>query len=255
MNNIKVSIITVCYNSVRTIRSTILSVINQNYNNIEYIIIDGNSHDGTQEILQEYKDNISIIKSEPDYGIYDAMNKGLKLCSGEVIGFLNSDDLYFDNYIIDQVVHTMINKKLDYLYGNMFYFKDDLTNKCVRSYTAKHFSYRMLMFGFMPPHPTLFISSFTLKKVGYYNTIYKTAADFEYFIRLFLSKELKYSHFDKYLVRFRVGGISTKNILSNISTTFQIYYALKNNKMYFSLPLLILRFPFKYFEKILCLKL
>ena len=110
MNNIKVSIITVCYNSVRTIRSTILSVINQNYKNIEYIIIDGNSHDGTQEIIQEYKDNISIIKSEPDYGIYDAMNKGLKLCSGEVIGFLNSDDLYFDNYIIDQVVHTMTKK-------------------------------------------------------------------------------------------------------------------------------------------------
>ena len=155
--NTKISIITVCYNSAKTIEDTILSVINQTYNNIEYIIVDGLSTDNTLEIVNKYQDKIAKVVSEKDAGLYDAINKGIGLATGEIIANINSDDFYIDNNVIADVVAKMEDEKSDTLYADLYYVDEIDTNKVTRNWVSGAYKKGMFYKGWMPPHPTFFV--------------------------------------------------------------------------------------------------
>lgn len=149
---LKVSVITACFNSEKTIEDTILSVLHQTYKNIEYIIIDGASTDGTLEIIQKYKDRIACVMSEKDEGIYNAMNKGIKRSSGDIIALLNSDDFYKDEFVVEKVVHEFENKNCDSVYADLVFVKPDRLEKVVRYYESGEFSPKTLLYGVVPAH-------------------------------------------------------------------------------------------------------
>ena len=188
----KISIITVVYNNKDTIANAIDSVLSQTFKNIEYIIVDGKSTDGTLEIINQYGSNINKIVSEKDDGIYDAMNKGLKLATGDVIGILNSDDIYANNNILNEVIiHFSNDLDLDILYGDLVYVKNDNINKIVRTWTSKAYSSNFFENGGVPPHPSLFVSSRVYQKAGYFNLKYRLAADYEFMLRIFKTFSFK----------------------------------------------------------------
>lgn len=190
----KVSIITVVYNRADVIRDTIESVLSQTYKNIEYIIIDGASTDGTMDVVNEYKDKISKIISEPDRGLYDAINKGIKEATGDVIGLIHSDDFYLDNLVIQRVVDTFKKENKHMLFADLLYIKGDNKDKVLRYYSAKNFTVKKLKYGFVPPHPTLFVKKEVYEKYGLYKIDYKIAADYEMFVRLLLVNKLSFSY-------------------------------------------------------------
>ena len=169
----KVSIITVVFNRVDVVRDTIESVLNQTYKNIEYIIIDGASTDGTMDVVSEYKDKISKIVSEPDNGLYDAINKGIEQATGDVVGLIHSDDFYTDNLVIQRVVDAFNKEKSDTVFADLLYIKDDNHEKVLRYYSAKKFTPKKLTYGLMPPHPTFFVKKEIFSKYGLYKTDYK----------------------------------------------------------------------------------
>ena len=187
MKLIKVSIITVVYNNQSTIDYAIQSVLNQDYPNIEYIVVDGNSTDATVEKIQNYKENITHFISEPDKGIYDAMNKGLNLASGDIIGILNSDDFYADNNIISSIVNEFQEKQVDLVFGDIVFVKPENLDKITRYYSSDNFHPRKFAWGWMPAHPSCFLKQEIYEKYGYFKTDYKIAADYEIMTR-FMSK-------------------------------------------------------------------
>jgi glycosyltransferase involved in cell wall biosynthesis len=214
--NKKISIITVVYNNCGTIANAIESVLSQNYSNIEYIIIDGNSNDGTLEIINQYASKISKIVSEKDNGIYDAMNKGLKLVTGDVIGILNSDDLYPNNSILSEIMtHFNHDFNLDILYGDLVYVNHKNINNIVRTWISKPYYFNFFENGEVPPHPSLFLSARVYKEVGYFNLKYHLAADYEFMLRIFKSIKFKVIYLPLVLVKMRLGG-ATNNSLKNI---------------------------------------
>jgi len=217
----KISIITVSYSSASTIRDTFESVLNQTYSDIDYVVIDGNSSDETILIIKEYEQKFNGRMhwiSEPDNGLYDAMNKGIKMSSGEIIGILNSDDYYASNNVLTQVVDTISSKNTDSCYGNLLYVKKNKPYRYWRSGPHKSFKY-----GWMPPHPSLFIKKNIYEKFGYYRLDCGTAADYELMLRFLEKEKVKTQWIDELLVIMRVGGISNRSISSRIE-------ALKNDK-------------------------
>lgn len=203
----KITIITVVYNNVTTIANAIESVLSQTYANIEYIIIDGMSTDGTLEIINEYAPKISILISEKDNGIYDAMNKGLKLATGDVIGILNSDDLYANNSILNDVMYQFnLDQNLDILYGDLVYVKHDNTNNIVRTWISKPYYPKFFENGSVPPHPSLFLSTKVYQDAGYFNLKYRLAADYEFMLRIFKNFNFKIKYLPLVLVHMRLGG-------------------------------------------------
>jgi glycosyltransferase involved in cell wall biosynthesis len=247
----KISIVTVCYNSESFIRSAIDSVLSQSHLDIEYIVIDGGSTDETINIVRSYGEKISTYVSEPDMGIYDAMNKGLALATGEVIGMLNSDDFYPNQNVITQVVKTFdANPNTHMVLGNVDFVKPDNLNRVVRIYSSFNFSSWKMRFGFMPAHPSAFIKRSAYEKVGNYKLGYKIGADFEWFIRAFMVKKLSYVKINKALVRMRQGGISTSGLKSNWITSNDMTRALCENAIYSNMLFVLIRLPIKYIQKI-----
>lgn len=227
----KISIITVVYNNKLTIREAILSVIEQTYEDIEYIIIDGGSTDGTKEILEEYRSNFTVFISEPDNGIYDAMNKGIELAKGDVIGILNSDDLYEDeNVIKDVMAHFKSDPSLFILYGNLVYVKNNDVNKTVRNWISKPYYDQFFENGDVPPHPALFVRSTVYKVVGHFNLNYKLAADYEFMLRVFKKNIFKSKYINRLIVRMRLGGATNKNLKNIFNGNNEIIKAWENNK-------------------------
>lgn len=210
----KVSIITVCYNSVETIKDTIESVINQNYPNIEYIVIDGKSDDGTNEIIQKYKDEISCYLSEKDRGIYDAMNKGIQCATGDLIGILNSDDIYSNNGVITKIVDHIGNN--DGIYADLVYVDQHDLNKVKRVWKSGHYSDGAFKWGWMPPHPTFFIKRECYKIYGDYNLIMKSAADYEFMLRVIHKHKISIAYFSEVIIKMRMGGISNISLKNRI---------------------------------------
>lgn len=210
----KISIITPSFNSEKTIEDTIKSVLSQTYQDIEYIIIDGGSKDKTLDIINKYKNKISKIISEKDNGIYDAMNKGIKLATGEIIGILNSDDLYFDEFVLENVVRIFKeNNNIDCLWGNLVYFKDN-PNKFIRIWITGNYKSGIFKIGWVPPHPTFFVKKEIYKKYGYFRLDFPVAADYELILRFLEKYKIKGYYLSKFLVKMRVGGNSNK--LNNI---------------------------------------
>jgi glycosyltransferase len=184
----KVSIITVVYNGKETIEECIKSVLSQGYPNVvEYIIIDGGSTDGTIEIIRKYEDKIAYWASEPDNGIYDAINKGIKAATGDVVGILHSDDIYADTHIIEDVIRQLGEKETDSCYGDLVYVDRNDTNKIIRHWKAGDFYKERFKKGWMPPHPTFFIKRSVYRKHGLLNTDFPLAADYELMVRLLYS--------------------------------------------------------------------
>ena len=247
----KVSIITATYNSEKTILDTLKSLENQSYKEIEYIVIDGGSTDSTLGIIDEYLDKITHIVSESDKGIYDAMNKGLLLATGEVIGILNSDDLYSHNHVISYVVnHFSSHAEIDMVLGNVdFVAPNDLT-KVIRFYSSFNFKKWKMRLGFMPAHPAAFIKKIAYDKVGNYKLGYKIAADYEMFVRMFFVYGLTYTKLNEALVVMRVGGVSSSGLKSNWVITEEILRSLKENSVYSNLFIVLLRLPIKFFQQL-----
>jgi glycosyltransferase involved in cell wall biosynthesis len=247
----KVSIVTVCYNSEATIRDTIESVLAQSYADIEYIIVDGASSDRTMEIVDEYKDHIAKVVSEPDKGIYDAMNKGIKLATGDVVGILNSDDFYQGDSVIQDVAYQFaVCRDSDLVFGDVVFVAPQNLEKIIRYYRSSHFKPWKLRFGWMPAHPATFIKKRAYELVGPYSTDYKISSDYEMFVRLLLVHKLSFSIIDKVLVRMRTGGMSTAGIRSRLLLNQEIVKACRENRVYTNLFLVLLKIPFKLMEKI-----
>lgn len=205
----KVSIITVCFNSGETIAETIDSVLSQDYKNIEYILVDGSSTDNTMEIVRSYGDKIHQTISEKDIGLYDAMNKAIALATGDVIGILNSDDIYENDRVISNVMREFSIKNVDSVFGDLFYFKSKNPDKPIRFYRGRPFRPTMIRMGILPPHPTFFVRKDVYEKYGNFDLEFKYAADFDLMARFLYVHRISYSYLPLNLVRMRIGGIST----------------------------------------------
>jgi glycosyltransferase involved in cell wall biosynthesis len=214
--NPKVTIITVCCNSSKTIEDTIQSVINQTYDNIEYIIVDGLSTDNTLDIVNKYKDKIAKVVSEKDAGLYDAINKGISLATGNIIANLNSDDFYIDNNVIADVVAKMETEKSDTLYADLYYVDAVDTNKVTRNWVSGAYKKGMFYKGWMPPHPTFFVLKSVYDNYGKFNLELKSAADYEIMLRFIHKHECSISYLPRVVVRMRVGGVSNISLINRL---------------------------------------
>jgi len=246
MEKLKVSIITVSKNSKDTIAETIHSVLNQSYTNIEYIIVDGASADGTIEVIEKYKDHISHILSEEDSGIYDAMNKGIRMASGDIVGILNSDDVFYSNDIVEKLVQEFVTNNIDAVYGDV-QFIDPINKKVIRYYSSKKFNLNKFQYGIMPAHPSFYAKRELFEKFGCYKTDYQIAADFELLLRFMYVNKIKTRYLNHPIVSMRTGGVSTKNLYSNYLLNKEIKRACTVN----GLKTNYIKIYSKYFKKIL----
>lgn len=253
---IKVSLITVCFNSDKYLKSAIESVKMQKYSEIEYIIIDGCSKDGTMDIIKEYElqfNNRLKWTSEPDKGIYDALNKGVALATGDIIGFLHSDDLFNSQDTLQHIAHAFKDDDISAVYGDLVFVDQQDINKIVRNWKSQSFKPGLLQHGWMPPHPTLFMRREVYEKHGFFNTNLKCAADYDYILRVFRDPTLTFEYLPEVITKMRVGGVSTKGIKNIINKKKEDYWVLKNNKMPYPLWLLftknVLKIPQLFFRK------
>ena len=220
----KISIITACFNSEKTIKKTIESILSQEYNNIEYILIDGDSSDSTISIIDNYKNNVAKVISEKDNGIYDALNKGIALATGDIIGFLHSDDYYPNPSIISTVVDNFKNNHIDMVWGNIAYV--DGNGECKRHYSGKNINFNV---GVMPPHPSVFIKRKSYQKHGEFNLNYKIASDYDLLFRFIVLNKLTHLYDKNIIINMTPGGTSTKNIFSTIRLNKEIYQIHKSH--------------------------
>ncbi len=247
----KVSIITATYNSSKTITDTIRSVINQSYPDIEYIIIDGASKDNTIDMVETFRnqlgDRLRVI-SEPDKGIYDAMNKGIEMATGDVVGILNSDDFFTSDTVIEKLVETFKSNDIDAVYGDIHFVSADNLQKCTRYYSSKRFSPWKLRFGFMPAHPSFYAKKSILKTAGPYKTDYKIGADYEMMVRLFIKQQINALYLPLDFVTMRTGGVSTNGISSKLTLILENVRACRENNYYSNILFICTKFFFKIFE-------
>lgn len=244
----KVSIVTVCYNSDATIERAIESVLAQSYTDIEYIVIDGGSTDNTDSIIEKYRDSLAYYLSENDSGIYDAMNKGIKQCTGEIVGILNSDDAYTSNFEIEHIVQKFIeNPNSEIVIGDIKFVNFE-TGKTLRTYSAKQFKPYKMRFGWMPPHPATFVKKSVYEMYGLYSTKYKISADFERLVKWLLVEKTPYSYTDRCIVNMSIGGASTANLKSVITLNKEVIKACRTNGIYTNILMICLKFPFKLLE-------
>lgn len=208
----RVSIITICYNSEATIRETITSVLSQSYSDVEYIIVDGASKDSTCEIVRSFGDKISTFVSEPDKGIYDAMNKGVKLATGDVIGILNSDDFYADANVISDIVSTFKNTGAQGVYADLVYVDRENINKVTRTWKSGNYEEGKFLYGWMPPHPTFFVKREVYEAYGHYTTELRSSSDYEFMLRVIHKEKISIGYLPRVITKMRVGGQSNVTI-------------------------------------------
>lgn len=244
----KISVITVCYNSAQTLGRALQSVADQNWPDVEHIVIDGGSTDNTADILETFRSRLAYVVSEPDKGIYDAMNKGLAQASGDVICFLNADDQYASNDVLSIVATEMQDRKIDALAGNAVFFKAGNPSKIVRRYRSDRFTPERLSWGWMPAHPALFLRSEIVRRVGSFKSDYKIAGDFEFIIRAFHGHSVRYRHLPKILVRMQAGGISTGGWRSKLKLNQEVLRACRENGLPTNLLKIMSKYPIKLLE-------
>jgi len=231
MNLPKVTIITVAFNSEKTIEDTINSVISQSYPNIEYIIIDGKSTDNTLKICHQYKTQISVLKSQKDKGIYDAMNKGIELATGDIVGILNSDDFYTDDNVITDIVNNFMQSNAKAVYANLVYVDSDNTNQIKRTWTAGKYKPNSFLKGWMPPHPTFFLTKDCYTKFGKYTLKLKSAADYELMLRMIHKHQIPLSYLNRVIIKMRVGGVSNASITNRLKANKEDRMAWEMNNL------------------------
>jgi len=231
LNSIKISIIVASLNNVNTVESTILSILNQKYKNIEIIVIDGNSIDGTQLILEKYKHLFSKYICESDYGLYFALNKGINFSTGDVVGFLHADDVFYDSDVLLNVLHAFQDNSLDSVYGDLVYVKRNNLNKINRYWKSSKISINYFQYGWMPPHPTLYIRRTVYLEYGLFDTNYSISADYDLILRFFLKCKINSIYINKIFVRMRLGGTSNKSINNILKKLIEDYKIIRNNKV------------------------
>lgn len=227
----KISIITAVYNNESTIASCVQSVLSQKYDNIQHVIIDGNSADNTLNIIESINDTNRILISEKDKGIYDALNKGIKVSTGDVIGLLHSDDTFYDENVIPLIAETFKNTDAEIVYGNLIYVKKEDPTKVIRYWQSNDYSLNLLKKGWMPPHPTVFVKRKVFEEVGYYNLSYKIAADYDFIIRIFKENKYKTTYIPSIITSMKLGGASNKSIKNIIKKSKEDYKIIKANKI------------------------
>ena len=227
---LKVSIISAVYNRCATISDTINSVQMQEYPNISHVIVDGGSTDGTMNIVREFSASNQVVISEPDDGIYDALNKGIKLADGDIVGLLHSDDLFSDGMVISDVVAAFSDPAVQLVYGDLVYVEESNVTKVVRRWISGHFVSRKLRAGWMPPHPTVFVRKSVFDQLGAYDTSFKISADYDAMLRFFQSG-IYSRYIPRELVKMRLGGVSNRSVKNIITKMKEDYRAIRKNKV------------------------
>ena len=250
----KISVITVTYNSAATVRDTIESVLRQEYLNYEYLVIDGDSKDNTVDIIKEYEPKFGgrmKCISEKDKGMYDGINKGIRMATGDVVGIINSDDFYHRTDIFDVIAKTFEeNPCVQAIYGDVRFVNPDNLDKTVRYYSCKHWKPWRFRFGFMPAHPTFFTYKENFEKYGYYQYDYHIAADYELLIRHLYTNKVPAKYVPIDFMKMRTGGRSTNGWRANVLLNKEIVRACKENGIWTCMPLLFLKYFIKVFELI-----
>ena len=245
---LKVTIITAAYNAAKTIGETLDSVARQSHPNVEHIVVDGASTDGTLSIIEQYRDKLAAVVSESDCGIYDAMNKGIVLAHGDVIGFLNADDVYAHEGVLGRVASNMEREGVDALLGDVEFFRPENPSRIVRRYRSTHFSPDRIALGWMPAHPAIFLRSHVYRRHGIFRTDYRIAGDFEYIARIFHENDLSYLCFPETLVRMRTGGISTSGWRNTLLLNREVLRACRENGIDTNMLKILSKYPAKLME-------
>lgn len=248
-NNIRISVITVTLNSASTLPDCIASVERQNYKNREHIIVDGASTDGTIDIVSLHIDQISIFKSEKDNGIYDALNKGIQLATGDVVGFLHADDLYASDDVLSKVAKMFDDPATSAVYGDLEYVSKEDTSKVIRRWMSSTFNKGSLAWGWMPPHPTLYVRREWYSRIGGFDINYCISADYHSILKLFDNSDFKALYIPNVLISMRLGGASNKSIRAIIKKSTEDYRALR--KCNFNFPVTIRAILWKNLSKLL----
>jgi len=238
---LRVTIITVVYNAERYLQDCILSVLAQNHADLEYILIDGNSTDRSYQIAKAYQKDIAVLISEPDKGMYDALNKGISLATGEVIGILNADDILADENVITEVVKTFQNNAVAAVYGDLDYVAQDDVSKVQRKWRSASAQPKDLALGWMPAHPTLYIKAAVFEKLGGYQLNYGSAADYELMLRYLYRHQIATAYLPKLMVKMRNGGMSNQSAKYRYHAFLNDYSALKHNEVSFPMLALVLK--------------
>ncbi len=226
----KISIITIAYNSGHSIADAIQSVLAQTYPNIEYVIVDGKSKDNTVEVVKSFGDRISKFVSEPDKGIYDALNKGIKMATGDIIGFMHSDDLFASDDIIEKVAALFVKHDVDSIYGDLQYVYKNDTNKVLRYWRSGDFSIHKLKMGWMPPHPTFYVKKKVYDQYGLFNTNFRIAADYDTMLRFLGKYRISTMYLPEVMVKMRVGGASNRSLKNIIRKSKEDMQAIRDNQ-------------------------
>jgi glycosyltransferase involved in cell wall biosynthesis len=230
--NMKISIVTITYNSAATIEDTIKSVVAQDYSDMEYLLIDGKSKDNTLQIVEKYKDKITKIVSEKDGGLYYGLNKGLKMASGDVIGAIHSDDLYAHAQVISNVMKLFnADPELEGVYADLIFVNREDTNKVMRVWKAGECKPDSFEKGWMPPHPTFFVRKSVYEKYGYINTDLKLSADYELMLRLIHKHKIKIAYLPETIVKMRMGGVSNVSFFVKLKANIEDKLAWKMNNL------------------------
>jgi glycosyltransferase involved in cell wall biosynthesis len=228
---LKVTIITACLNNADTLESALQSVVEQDYKNIEYIVIDGASNDGTQALLEKYKSKINVLISEKDKGIYEALNKGLSKATGDIIGFLHADDFYSTPTIISKIVAAFEKENTNCIYGDLQYVDRENSIRIVRNWKSEPYTEDLFLKGWMPPHPTFFLKKKWYDEYGNYNTTLSISADYELMLRMLHKHKLKATYIPEVLVKMRTGGTSNRSLARRIKANLQDRQAWKINNL------------------------
>lgn len=247
----KVSIVTVVYNCADTIEGCIKSVLNQDYPDVEYIVVDGASKDGTVDIVKKYEPQLAQFISEKDKGIYDAMNKGVRMATGDIVGILNADDFFYSDDTISKIAAAF--KKDPRMEASIadIVFVNETNDRVLRHYPAKKWRPSKFAWGYMPPHPSFFCKKEKFEELGYYKTDYKIAADYELLIRFLLVNKVHYKYLPIVTTRMRMGGVSTKNLNSIITLNKEIKRACQENHLPTNFLKIYTKYMFKPFEFVL----
>jgi glycosyltransferase involved in cell wall biosynthesis len=228
---LKISVITATYNCAAVVADCLASVAGQTHDDVEHVVIDGASTDGTSDVLQAHRDLLAVLVSEPDGGIYDALNKGIARASGEVVGLLHADDVYADGEVLARVAEAFAHPEVDAVYGDLVYVSKSDPNRVIRYWSAGAFSPARLRRGWMPPHPALFLRRSLYERFGLFDTRYRIAADYDLMLRVLSQLSGKVVYLPEVLVRMRMGGVSNRSLSNIVRKSWEDYQALRTNQV------------------------
>lgn len=244
----KISVITVAYNSATTIAETLRSVASQHHGDIEHIVIDGGSSDTTREVIAREGTHVARFVSEPDRGIYDAMNKGVAAATGDIVGFLNADDHYAHPNVLARVAQMFADTPLDMVFGDVAFFRATQPEHIIRRYRSDRFRPGLIGWGWMPAHPAMFVRRSVFENTGLFQINYRIAGDFEWVARVFQNKTLRYSYLPEVLVHMQTGGISTQGWRSTVLLNREVMRACQDNGIATNWFKILSKYPFKLWE-------